>query len=326
MTGPLTRRDTLRICAAGLALPLGALGLGAIRGAPVPVQWTGTALGGLASMTLWHSSERVARRAIDRLQVEIDRLENIFSLHRPESEISRLNREGGLLAPSPALLEVLDQSRRVADQSGGAFDPTIQPLWQLFAAKLSGEPPLNRMQLTATLARVDYTALSATARAIRLGRTGMAVSLNGIAQGYMTDRVTELLGNEGFEHAVIELGETRALGSAPDGTPFAIGLVDPAAPATLDRDVALANASLSVSGGYGTPLGAAGRHHIFDPRTGESAMRLSRVAVISPKAVWADALSTAIYVAGEDAAPALLAAYPASRAILTRRDGSGVEL
>lgn len=321
MTGRLTRRDAMRICAAGLALPAGVLGLRATRGVPSAVQWQGVALGGLASMTLWHPNPRVAQRALDRLQIEIDRLENVFSLYRPNSEISRLNRNGALAAPARDLVEVLDLSRQVAEASGGAFDPTIQPLWQVFERI----PDAGRHQIDAALAHVDFAAMDATARLVHFGKPGMAISLNGVAQGYMTDRITELLGNEGFEHAMIELGETRALGAAPDGTPFSVALVDPGAPDRLDREVALANASLSVSGGYATPLGA-DRHHIFDPRTGESATGLSRVAVIAPRAAIADALSTAIYVAGEPAAPALLAAYSASRAILTRQDGTSIEL
>jgi thiamine biosynthesis lipoprotein len=80
-----------------------------------------------------------------------------------------------------------------------------------------------------------------------------------------------------------------------------------------------------VSAGYGTRL-ADGGHHIFDPHTGESAERLAQVAVLADKAVWADALSTAIYVAGEAGAGALLAAYPGASAILTRKDGSVAEV
>jgi thiamine biosynthesis lipoprotein len=323
MSRSVTRRDALKICAAGLTLPLGALALGSIRGVPGPVQWHGTALGGLASMTLWHPNPTFARRAIYRLQVEIDRLENVFSLHRPDSEISRLNRYGVLNEPSRDLVTVLDHSQHIAELSAGAFDPSIQPLWQFFTANPAGHLPAR---LDAVLAKVDYASVIASPKAISFARAGMAISLNGIAQGYMTDRITELLGNEGFESSVIDLGETRALGSNPDGAPFSVGLVNPGAPERLDRDVPLADAALAVSGGYGTPIGGAGRHHIFDPRTGESASRLLRVAVISPKAVWADALSTAIYVAGEGAAATLLAAYPASRAILTSQNGTTKEL
>lgn len=324
MTGRITRRVALRIFGAGLALPLGAFGLRALRDAPRSVRWEGEVLGGLASMTLWHPNPAIARRAIARMQIEVARLENVFSLYRPNSEIVRLNRDGMLGSPSTDLVHVLALGQRFGGASMGAFDPTIQPLWRLHAqgAKAVQDPA----RLERVRALVDYRALSANRRAIRLGNPDMEISLNGIAQGYITDRITEILGNDGFETAMIDLGETRALGSAPDGAPFSVGLIDPAVASGIDRDVPLANAALSVSGGYGMRFDTTGRHHILDPRSGESAQTLTRVAVISPKAVWADALSTAIYVAGSGAAKGLLAAYPGSRAILSRSDGTSVEV
>jgi thiamine biosynthesis lipoprotein len=115
---------------------------------------------------------------------------------------------------------------------------------------------------------------------------------------------------------MVQLGETRALGGNPEGTPFAVNLVDPRAPWRTDRVLPLADAALAVSGGY---TGA----QVIDPATGQGAHRLADVTVVAPRAVWADALSTAILVAGEGAAPRLLAATPGARALVTRPDGSG---
>jgi thiamine biosynthesis lipoprotein len=85
--------------------------------------------------------------------------------------------------------------------------------------------------------------------------------------------------------------------------------------------------ALAVSGGYGTTFEPTGRfHHIFDPHTGACANSLVDVAVIGPRATAANGLSTAICVAGEDRAPALLAAFPGTRAILTRSDGTAVAI
>lgn len=318
MSRPFTRRETLRIAGAAIALPGAVLGLQSLKGAPSPVSWKGEVLGGLSAMTLWHPSPEVARRAIRQMLVEVERLEGVFSLHRASSEITELNRVGALARPSRDLVEVIDQALFVAEASGGAFDPTIQPLWRLHAMGLASDRAARRRAVS----RVDFTALSSAPREVRLGRPGMEISLNGIAQGHITDRITELLGNAGFETAVIELGETRALGSAPDGQPFPVALVRPGAPAWVDATVPLANAALSVSGGYGTTFAAPGGHHIFDPRTGHSADGLAQVAVVSSRAVWADALSTAICVSGEAAAGQLLSVHPGSRAILTRADGS----
>jgi thiamine biosynthesis lipoprotein len=89
--------------------------------------------------------------------------------------------------------------------------------------------------------------------------------------------------------------------------------------------VDLEDMALAVSGGYGTTFEASGcYHHIFDPRTGGSANTLVDVAVIGPRATTADGLATAICVAGEALAPTLLAAYPRTRATLTRLDGTSI--
>lgn len=320
MTALPTRRAALRVLGAALALPLGALAWREMRDAPAPVLWQGAVLGALSGMTLWHPNPAVARRAIGRMLVEIERLESIFSLYRPDTEIVRLNRDGRLSAPARDLVTVLDASRHIAALSGGAFDPTIQPLWQLHAAE--PDATTDRARLDRVLALVDHRAMEVGPRAIRLGKPGMAISLNGIAQGYITDRITDILGNEGFESAMIELGETRALGAAPDGAPFPVSLIAPQAPGAVAGMVPLSNSALSVSAGYGMTFGTAGRHHILDPATGESARHLLQAAVVAPRAMWADALSTAIYVSGIAAARTLLAASPGARAILTDAAGT----
>ncbi|MYF88357.1 MAG: FAD:protein FMN transferase, partial [Boseongicola sp. SB0676_bin_33] len=136
----LSRRRTLRILAAGLAVPLGVLALQSTQGLPRPVRWHGEALGAVSTMTLWSVDPARASRALRRMQSEIARMEAIFSLFRPASELSRLNREGRLERPSRDMVEVLDLSRRIAEASRGAFDPTIQPLWALPAGSRAPDP------------------------------------------------------------------------------------------------------------------------------------------------------------------------------------------
>jgi len=328
-TRHVSRRTALRVLGAALALPAGILALRELAGAPIPVQWHGETLGAQSSLTLWHSDPGVARRTITRMRAEVERLERVFSLYRDDSDIARLNRDGRLAAPARDLVVVLEEAQRIADLSGGAFDPTIQPLWNVYEAHFAARGPQaggpEPRDLSAALALTDYTALDAGPRGIGLARPGMAISLNGIAQGYITDRITDLLRNEGFDHAMVELGETRALGMAPDGQPFEVRLMNPTAPGIADRAVGLADAALSVSGGYGLRFGS-GAHHIFDPATGRSANRLLDVTVIAPRAMLADALSTAIFVAGEASAAAILRAEPSARAIITRSDASTATL
>jgi thiamine biosynthesis lipoprotein len=155
----------------------------------------------------------------------------------------------------------------------------------------------------------------------------MAITLNSIAQGYVTDVIADMLRNEGFESAVVDLGEFRTLGRHPEGRPWRLGVRNHTGSSGIDRVVELEDVALAVSGGSGTTFEPSGRfHHIFDPRSGASANTLIDVAVIGPRATTADALATAIFSAGESLAPTLLAAHSRTRATLTRLDGTTVTI
>jgi thiamine biosynthesis lipoprotein len=284
-------------------------------------------LGALSELTLWHPDAAFAQRTILRVRQEIDRLDRIFSLYRRDSEISRLNATGKQLKPSPELRTLVEEGRRLGELSGGAFDISVQPLWQLYEAhfwsRTAIQPDLAARARDVARNVVDFRAIESGAPAIAFARTGMAITLNGIAQGYISDAITDMLRNEGYESAVVDLGEYRTIGRHPDGHPWRVGIRDGKNVGSIDRVVDLEDMALAVSGGYGTTFEASGRcHHIFDPRTGASAIRLVDVAVIGPRATAADGLATAICVAGEALAPTLLAAYPQTRAIVTRLDGT----
>lgn len=322
----LTRRRALRIVAAVAGLPLMIAGVRATAPKGQFFSWRGEVLGALSELTLWHTNAAFARATLLKVRQEIERLEEIFSLYRPDSEISRLNAAGKLAKPSPELRRLVEASQRLGDLSGGAFDISVQPLWRLYEAHFWSRTGIQQdiaaRAHDVARALVNFREIDSDASAIGFARAGMAMTLNGIAQGAITDAVAGILRNEGFESAVVDLGEFRTLGRHPDGRPWRMGIGKDALK-TAGGIVELEDMALAVSAGYGTTFEPNGRfHHIFDPRTGESANRLVKVAVIGPSATEADGLATAICVAGETRAAALLADYPRTRAILTRLDGS----
>jgi thiamine biosynthesis lipoprotein len=288
-------------------------------------------LDAVSELTLWHTDAAFARATILKVRGEIERFERIFSLYRQNSEISRLNEAGKLIKPSPELRKLIEESQRLGELSGGAFDISVQPLWRLYEAHF-----WSRTDMSADIvakardvahAVVDFRAIDSGASTIGFARAGMAITLNSIGQGYITDRIADMLRNEGFESAVVDLGEFRTIGHHPDGHPWRIGIRNGKGQGSIKRMVELEDMALAVSGGYGTTFEPSGRfHHIFDPHTGASANSLVDVAVIGPTAMAANGLSTAICVAGEARAPELLAAYPKMRAILTRLDGTSMVL
>jgi len=343
----LTRRRAVRIVAAAAGLPLMIAAVRATAPAGRLFDWQGEVLGAFAELSLWHTDEAAARRAIRKVEGEIARYERIFGLARADSEIAKLNAAGTLTGPSPELRGLMDESRRFSVLSAGAFDISVQPLWRLYEAHFWSRSAVQDDLLARArdVARelVDFRAIDIGAARIAFARPGMAVTLNSLAQGFVTDACADLLRNEGFATAFVDLGEVRALGRHPDGRPWRVGIRNPQAdlaranPAQMNavqadtvrsgvaQTLDLEDAAMAVSGGYGTTFEPSGRfHHIFDPHTGESAHALLDATVVGPRATVANGLSTALCVAGEERAAVLIAASPGYRAILTRPDGTTV--
>lgn len=322
---PLTRRRFLAIGAVAAGLSLLPHRLLRAEGVPVRV-WRGVALGADASLSIAHPDPAEADRLIALSLEEVARLERVFSLYNANSALRRLNRDGLLDSPPADLVRLLSEAAAVARSTGGAFDPTVQPLWQLYAGHFarSGADPAGPPEgaVRAARALVDVRALRVEPDRIAFAAAGMAVTLNGIAQGYITDRVTERLKTEGLEHVLVDMGELRALGHHPSGRPWTVGLADPAAPDRSAATVELTDGALATSGGYGTRFDAAGRFtHLFDPASGTCAAQWLAVTVQAPDATTADALSTALSVVPADRVPAILAAYPGVTARFTHPDG-----
>jgi thiamine biosynthesis lipoprotein len=324
----LTRRRAIRIVAAAAGLPLMIAAVRATAPSGRLFNWQGDVLGAVSELTLWHTDAALAQRTILKVRGEIARYERIFSLYDPDSEISRLNAAGVLVRPSPELRGLVEESLRLGVLSDGAFDISVQPLWRLYEAhfwsRRAVQPDILARAHDVARRQVDFRRIDVDAGRIAFARGGMAITLNSLAQGFITDAIADMLRNEGFERAVVDLGEYHTIGRHPDGHPWRIGIRSAFADG-IARTVELEDMALAVSGGYGTTFEPTGRfHHIFDPHTGASANALADVAVIGPRATAANGLSTAICVAGAARAPALLAAYPGTRAILTRPDGMSV--
>jgi FAD:protein FMN transferase len=329
----LSRRRFVSIAASAAALPIGSP---LAMAAPAPVVWRGVAMGAMASMTLVHPDRDAARQLIQRCIAEISRLEAIFSLYRADSALVRLNAEGILDHPPLELVEVLSFAASLARHSDGAFDVTVQPLFELYARHFAephpdpaGPPPAR---LAEALELVDHRNVDVASDRIALGRPGMKLTLNGIAQGYVTDRVAKLLAAAGLETMLLDLGEVRGAGERPDGNPWRAAIADPADPTetlfTLElREGTGGLPAVATSGGYGMHFGPDRRHHhLFDPATGKSATHHASVTVAAPSALVADGLSTAIAAAPAERCGGLIDTFAPARAYSIRTDGRIAEI
>jgi thiamine biosynthesis lipoprotein len=285
----LSRRRVLTIFAATAASFAGG---GPLR-AEVDYEWRGVAMGADARMLFSGIAPADVQAAVGTALAEIERLERALSLFRSDSEICRLNRDGVLHSPSADMRRALALALAVSDATGGLFDPTVQALWEAHVDWFSGNPdagPPPSHRIAAARAAVDWRRIAVDADAIRLGK-GQRITLNGLGQGYVTDRVADLLHAGGMDCVLVDLGEQRALGPRRDGSPWLIAREGASS-------IALTRGALATSAGAGCVLGAGSTaHHLFDPRTGRSAGTWRHVTVHHGSAAVADALSTALYAA-----------------------------
>lgn len=318
----LSRRRVLAIAAFAAGMPLS--GKAEATGTPL-VTWTGEVLGTVGSIALRHPDPAAAERIVARSVAELRRLEGLFSLYRPDSLLVELNTRGVVVAPPPEMRRLLEAALRFADLTGGAFDPTVQPLWDLYRAHFAkpgadpAGPPAAAMEQA--LARVGHRHLRVGPDAVVLERRGMAVTLNGIAQGYITDQVVDLLRMEGVAHTIVDLGEVRALGPRSAGRPWRVALQDPVAPDRPWETIDLVDRAVATSADDGFVFDPAGCFtHLLDPGTARSPRRYRSVSVVAPDATTADALSTAFALMPIEAIAATLRGLPQIEVHLLFRD------
>ena len=269
-----TRRRFLTILAGAAVLP---------TLANAAARWHGIALGADAQIILDHpDADALIASAVE----EIHRLEGLFSLRR-DSQLTRLNAAGHLAAPAPEMLELLSICAAINARTSGAFDPTIQPLWALYAARFAAGSSPRAAEIAA--ANTGWQNVRFSPAELRFAKPDMALTFNGIAQGFIADKVAALFRANGVENVLIDTGEIMALGTAPDGAAWPVTIAN-----TGGQIAPLSNAAMATSAPLGTVFDGAGSvGHILDPRTGRPAGQWAQVSVTATSAALADGLSTA---------------------------------
>ncbi len=280
------------------------------------------ALGTEVRITALHASPTVAERAIEAAFDELSLVESLMSIYRPDSQISELNTTGSLSSPHPYVLDVLRHAQQVSALSRGAFDVTVQPLWEVFAAAGKANQAPSDSDVAAARAKVNWRHLQVNENQVQLAQPEMQITLNGIAQGFAADRLVATLRAGGIEHALIDAGEMQPLGHSPRGNPWRVGIQHPRRPDAYIALAELNGRALATSGDYATPFSRDRRHHhIFDPSTGYSPAELASVSIVAPTAMAADAFSTACFVLGPQRSLEMIAKLTAVDAYLVLKDG-----
>lgn len=290
-----------------------AASLGMLGGCHSGSLYSGCALafGTTVSVTLFHPDRREAELGIAEALAAVCTVDRLMSIYNPNSQVFKLNRDGMLFDPDPHLLLVLEQARALSELSRGAFDITVQPLWRVFreAAGANGRP--GRAEHLKASSRVNWERVAVSPERVAFQKAGMAITLNGLAQGYGADLAMAALRAHGINNALVDAGELRPCGSKPGLQPWTLGIADPREPGMLAATLQLDGRSVATSGDYEaafTPDFV--HHHIFDPRTGESPQELASVTVLAPSGMLADGLSTTFMVVGERKSHAMAAKLP----------------
>ena len=288
-----------------MALGLG-MGLPGRHAAARPagaLQWRERALLGFGT-TLWlraaHEDEQRVQAGLDAAVQAIRHVERQMSLFDENSALCQLNREGRLDVADPDLFGVLTLAQQVAAGSQGAFDVTMQPLWQTWESARQAGVLADGTSLRAARRLVDWRGLRIDARGVRLQRAGMAVSLNGIAQGYAADLARSRLQAAGIAHALLDTGEWSAWGNGPQATPWRLGVAEPAAPHLHPLGLELVNDGRAVatsSDAHSVFSTDRRHHHIIDPRSGYSPAVWASVTVVARSCALADALTKVFFMA-----------------------------
>jgi thiamine biosynthesis lipoprotein len=324
MSVPSRRRFLLASTGAGALLALGAWKAwrGSGRTRPTVVRRSSHALGTSVSLTVVGECEEQCQSAIDAAFAEIELVESVMSIYRPNSQLRKLNATGVVEHPHAYLAEVMRRAQTVSKASGGAFDVTVQPLWELYAAARQRNELPAEDAIAAARKRVDWRRLRVTDEVIRFTAPGMAVTLNGIAQGFATDRALAALQSHGIEHALVDAGEVASIGHDAENQDWTVGVQHPREPEAYAALARLDNRALSTSGDYATTFSEDRRqNHIFDPRTGASPESFASVSIVAPTAMLADALSTACFVLKPSEAMELMAAMPDADAFCVLKNG-----
>jgi thiamine biosynthesis lipoprotein len=305
-SGP-SRRDALKFAAVGFTALLGA------DAAPADARLfrrLGIAFGTTVAVSVFAENPRAAEPAFAAAFAEIRGVDRLSSLTRPDGEVFRLNRDGRLDDPSPALLEMLETAALMHAATAGAFDVTIQPLWLAMDGAAKQGRWLDAAELAQVSSRVDQRALRFDRRRVAFERPGMAVTLNSLSRGLAADRVAKALAELGVARAMFDTDVLGARGDA-GGRPWIARVRHPRrAQDSVARTPV--DAFLATSGDYQyfwSPDYA--RNHIVDPRRGVSPADFASVTVKAQSGLLADALSTAAFLVGNQTAPALLARFQA---------------
>jgi thiamine biosynthesis lipoprotein len=302
MTGSGFRRGRSARSLARLAISIVVLLSAAL---PARAEWFSreeAIMGTSVRVELWHEDAAAARSAMTAVMDEMHRIDRAMSPYKPESELSRINREAAR-KPVPISQEMVDliaRSIEFSKLSGGAFDITFSSVGYLYDYRKHIKP--TDAQIAEALPGINYRhlQLDPARRTIHFARAGVRIDLGGIAKGYAVDNCIAILKSRDITNAIVTAGgDSRILGDRR-GRPWNIGIRDPRRGGEVVAVLPLENVAISTSGDYERYFEEDGvrYHHIINPKTGKSATGVRSVTIIGPDSITNEGLTKSVFVQG----------------------------
>ncbi len=255
------------------------------------------AMGTLVLLSLLARSQDQGETAAGRAFEEMDQLIAVFDRYDGTSAVSRLNETGRIVGPPPELKDVIARAVRYHNLTAGGFDISVAPVVDLFKNRLRDEPPAAS-EVRAALELVGTHHIEVSRRHIRFARSGMRVTLDGIAKGHIVDAMARTLEQCRVKNYLIEAGgDIRARGTKEHQRPWTVAVQDPGKSGCFPDVIELNTGAVATSGAYEASFDSAGKHHhIVHSDTGQSPQHDSSVSVLAPNAMAADALATTVFL------------------------------
>jgi thiamine biosynthesis lipoprotein len=260
------------------------------------------------------------------VMAEMHRIDHAMSPHKPDSLLSRLNRDAaaGPVPVSAEMVDLLSQAIEFSRRSGGAFDITYASAGHLYDYRERRLP--SDAELARACAAIGYQHLTVdrAAGTVQFTHPDTRIDLGGFAKGHAVDRSAAILARHGIAHAVVSAGgDSRVLGDRR-GRPWNIAVRDPRRPGEVVAVLPLEDVAISTSGDYERYFEQDGQrhHHVLDPRTGRSPHAVRSVTVLAPDGLSAEAWAKSVFVMGVEAGLRLVESLQQVDAVVVDADGA----
>ncbi len=291
--------------------------------AQVQIRRSMTLMGSVFEITLVDKDSSTANLHIDLAVAEIERIENLISEWRPNTQISKVNQNAGIkpIQVDPEVYELCKRALYFSQISDGAFDISIAALDKIWRFDGSMEAMPSEAQIQQSIARVGYQhiILDSINSSIYLAKRGMKIGFGSIGKGYAADKARAVMKNLNITAGMINAsGDIASWGEQLNGEPWAIGVLNPFKAHKMIKVLKFKEHAVATSGSYEkyVEFNDVRYSHIIDPKTGYPSTGLVSATVYGPSAEFANGLSTSIMVLGAKKGMKLAKQFPQYRFIL----------